>query len=306
TPSHSPTPSPSLPTVLSTILAPTPGSGWVEAQTNAPGVFEGPFTAKQYVGLSSSADAAAAQSTLEHDGFVAGYGRTWVLSSSQHALVEAVIAFSGGAGAKSWLAASELADKADPTYKGPLTLTGVSNYYGVKLFNPTTKIYVAAFAFVKGNDFFIVGTASTVGDKGAAATTQANAQYKAAPENTIPVSKWPESASQAPARGIGSLLGDLVILVLVVGVLLLVAGLVLRARRSSSAQRRPQQAPSAALPGESVGIVQLSPDGNFWWDGQAWKNATFEVPPTAQRSPDGGFWWDGETWRAVPVTRPPS
>ena len=36
---------------------------------------------------------------------------------------------------------------------------------------------------------------------------------------------------------------------------------------------------------------QMSQDGGFWWDGQAWRDATREVPPDALRSADGNWVW---------------
>jgi hypothetical protein len=50
--------------------------------------------------------------------------------------------------------------------------------------------------------------------------------------------------------------------------------------------------------------VQLSDDGKYWWDGQAWKDASLEAPPSAQRSSDGTLWWDGRNWRPVPQSPP--
>ena len=53
----------------------------------------------------------------------------------------------------------------------------------------------------------------------------------------------------------------------------------------------------AALEGEPY---TLSPDGNFWWDGQRWQDTRQSLPPDIQRSPDGTQWWDGVAWRPVP------
>jgi hypothetical protein len=54
----------------------------------------------------------------------------------------------------------------------------------------------------------------------------------------------------------------------------------------------------AALEGEPY---TLSPDGNFWWDGQRWQDTRRSLPPGIQRSPDGTQWWDGVNWRPVPA-----
>ena len=44
----------------------------------------------------------------------------------------------------------------------------------------------------------------------------------------------------------------------------------------------------------------LSPDGNWWWDGQRWQDTRQSLPAGIQRSPDGTQWWDGVAWRPVP------
>ena len=53
----------------------------------------------------------------------------------------------------------------------------------------------------------------------------------------------------------------------------------------------------AALEGEPY---TLSPDGNWWWDGQRWQDTRRSLPCGVQRSPDGSQWWDGVSWRPVP------
>jgi hypothetical protein len=60
-------------------------------------------------------------------------------------------------------------------------------------------------------------------------------------------------------------------------------------------------------PGEPPASLQMSPDGNYWWDGQTWRDAAHEAPPWAQRSSDGIYWWDGSNWRPVPpAPQPPA
>jgi hypothetical protein len=50
-----------------------------------------------------------------------------------------------------------------------------------------------------------------------------------------------------------------------------------------------------------AGGPTLSPDGRYWWDGTAWRDTGFSVPPSAPRSEDGHYWWDGARWRSVPA-----
>jgi hypothetical protein len=287
----SPSPSPTLDTVL--IKPPT--ANYVEADSTTPGVLEGAFDAKAYVANGSPSNASQVQATLERDGFLSGYGRTWVQRATQHILVEAVLAFSGGDGAKRWLAASEIADKADTNYQHPISLGGIDAYYGAHFFYATNKAYADAFAFVKGNDYFVVATVSGADDLADAAATQTKAQFDSAPAYTIPPSAWPASTSAVTASfayNLGRVMGYVLLAVLVLGVVLLAVGLVLRSRR------RAQPAFAVAVPAAAP-AVQMSGDGQFWWDGASWRNAEQEVPPTAQRSGDGRFWWDGRAWRPV-------
>jgi hypothetical protein len=153
----------------------------------------------------------------------------------------------------------------------------------------SNQTYGDAFAFVKGNDFFVVIAVSPKDDLGSTAANQTLAQYTAAPDATIPQSQWPQSSSSTAASNFGSFLGGAIVLALLAGVVLLVVGLVRRSRRQTSF--------AGAVPAAGV---QMSPDGRYWWDGQSWRDAQVEVPPTAQRSGDGHFWWDGRQWRPVP------
>jgi len=61
---------------------------------------------------------------------------------------------------------------------------------------------------------------------------------------------------------------------------------------------------SAMTAPPGTGVLQLSPDKRYWWDGREWVDATVRIPPQAQRSPDGRYWWDGASWREVPAVQP--
>ena len=183
-----PSPSPTLDGIL---LSP-PGSGFVEAKVTT-GIFEGPFDASGYADITSTTNAAAAKATLERDGFLSGYGRTWVSQATHHLYVEAVMAFNGQKGAKTWLGQSEIADKAEATYQHPITVTGIGTYYGARLVDTPNSIFADAYVFVKGNDTYLVSTVSTKDDLATTAATQAKRQYDSAPAFTIPPAQWPES-----------------------------------------------------------------------------------------------------------------
>jgi hypothetical protein len=51
---------------------------------------------------------------------------------------------------------------------------------------------------------------------------------------------------------------------------------------------------------EGAPVIQLTPDGQQWWDGAKWQPTATSYPPHALRKPDGSEWWDGERWRPVP------
>lgn len=51
---------------------------------------------------------------------------------------------------------------------------------------------------------------------------------------------------------------------------------------------------------QPAGALRMSPDRSYWWDGQAWQDASRRMPTGAQLSPDGTHWWDGVSWRPIP------
>jgi hypothetical protein len=300
-----PTPSPSL----DGILASPPAADFKELPSTTSGIFAGAFDAKGYVTISGTPDPDNDQKTMEHDGFLSGFGKTWVQSSKNHVMVEAVLAFSGGDGASKWMRQAEAADKGLPSYKNALTISGVAGYYGAHLFDTTSGLYSDGFVVVRGNDAFLVVFASRKDDLGATAATQAKKQYDGAPESTIPKSQWPESkvtkaALDVAKVGVGVIVGVL-ILALIVG-----AALIVRSRRRPTLQPVAAGggfiAPAAvATPAVPTSAIQMSDDRRSWWDGMNWRDAEREVPPGAQRSPDGHSWWDGQAWRPT-HTGPPA
>lgn len=288
-----PSPSPSL----DSFLAKPPTSDFVQLTS---GSFHGEFTAHDWATNSTGASATETETTLNHYGFVDGYGLEWTSTSQRRALIEVVMAFTGGQGAQKILTLLERADKSDSHFVRANTLSGITPSYGVHVFDSTRSVYEDGFGFTKGNDVFVLYVASTQDNNLDIATSQAKAQYDGAPDSTIPSSQWPENAQSAnsAAFNAGSIFGVVIVLVLVLGVIGIVVGLVLRSRRRAPAMA--QTFAPAPLSG-----VQMSPDGNYWYDGQTWRDAATEVPPGAQRSSDGTLWWDGRTWRPAPQAGPP-
>jgi hypothetical protein len=207
---------------LSEILAEPPSEGYVEVQSHTPGVLEGPFDAGEYASI-GGADYGTTFLALRNDGFIAGYARAWVQLSPGRVLVEIVVAFSGGTGAKAWLQQSELADLADPNFKHSISVDGIETYYGARMSDSMTY-FADAFLFVKGNDGFLVSTISSADDLGDSAAEQTRVQYRRAPPFTIPPSGWPGAAAPQFTIADAAALG-------LAAVALIVSGAVLAAAR---------------------------------------------------------------------------
>lgn len=282
-----PSPSPSL----STLLA-QPPSGFSEVP-NSP--FNGSFTAHDYAQASSTTKADQIEKTLKEFGFVDGFGKTWIHDADSHALIEAVMAFSGAKGAKDWMTAAQKDDKTDPTYAHDDSIDGIGSYYGGHFKYSSSSTEGDVFSFVKGNDLFIVGFVSTKDDVLALAQSQTKSQYNSAPNQTIPSSQWPENQNRSGAFQAGYIVGGLIPIFVILGIVVAVFGVMRNRRRGSMT---PAMAGAAGTAG--VAGVQMSGDGRYWWDGQSWRDTAAEAPPSAQRSADGSLWWDGQTWRPVP------
>ena len=277
---------------LGSVLAPTPTPDYIEATPSAT-ILDGPFTAQEYAdfitanGLNGSGVVAA----LTLLGFKRGYARTWLERGRQRAMVERVFEFSAGSGAHSFYGQNKLGAQTSKSYKGDIDTSSVPKSFGVKVDESSTNEFIGVFE--KGNDFYEVLMASLTEDLTTDLQAQILAQYRVAPDQTIPKSQWTSSftagVANSPAFVTGAILAGVVILALMLGVVLLVIVLV---RRGSRAQPVP------------IGI-SMSPDGAWWWDGMQWRDATLEAPPGAHRSPDGAFWWDGQAWRALPAPRYP-
>ena len=253
---------------------------------------QGDFDAVDFLSVLNANKPSRTLTTLKNDGFVKGYGRSWAGNRSNQLLLEVVVAFGGGVGAKRWLPEARSLDQNSQYYKNSFTMPGIDTQFGNHFVNSAGPAYADSAGFVKGNDYFFVYMFSQKDDLADAVAKQARQQYDLAPANTIPPSQWPENASQNAASNLAGAFAPSLVFVLVVVLVLVViaAAVVVLVRRGS---RRPAPVPMS-------GALQMSPDGNYWWDGQAWRDASQAAPPSAQRSADGYYWWDGSKWRAAP------
>ena len=284
----SPSPSPSL----DTILAEPQASDAVPESQFVPAL-QGKFEPVDLLAFWAPTKPSQWLATLENDGFVAGYGRSWAQRSSNHFLLEAVVAFRGAAGAVRWLPEARSLDQNGQYFNRSFSVTGIDPQFGDHFVNPTAPAYADMVAFVKGNDFFIVYMLSLKDDLVDTVARQARQQFDIAPAGTIPPSQWPENAANTPAttpltaNATAAILfgaaGAVVVVLVAVALVLVVRG-----------GRKPAPNPAAAA-------IQMSPDGSYWWDGMAWRDASLSAPPGAQRSADGHYWWDGTKWRTAPT-----
>ena len=174
---------------LSEILAEPAADGYTEVQHQTPGLLQGEFGATDYASLDARSFATTIK-TLREDGFITGYGRAWVQQAPNHVLVEIAVAFTGGAGAKTWLQQSQQADLSDPTFQHSISVDGIGTYYGARM-SDSNSYFADTFLFVKGNDGFLVSTISNADDLGDSAAMQTRVQYLHAPAYTIPPDGWP-------------------------------------------------------------------------------------------------------------------
>lgn len=314
-PSPAASPSPVLAPTLDRVLL-GPPSGYAPIPTTNPA--NGHFTAHQW-GLTYGAKAVEAERLLNQYGFVDGYSMTWAIQKPLRVINEFVLAFQGGKGASQWFAYDRIADTSLPLYQHADTLSGIPQYFGVNETESSVngQAYADGFVFSKGNDVLGVLVVSLTNDNLGAATTQAKSQYAVAPASTIPPAQWPENAnaqaSVAAATPGGG--GGVALPYLLFGGAAAVA-IVLGAALLLMRTRRPPVVATPAAPVENVPAsgmavapaslpLQMSADGNFWYDGERWVDAGQEAPPFAPRSPDGAFWWDGYGWRPAPLAQPP-
>ena len=284
-----PSPSPSLDRILV-----TPPSGYF-AYTTSP--YHGPFTAPEFA-ATWGADSASGESQLHSDGFVDGYGLMWLQQSTGRFLAEFVIAFQGGNGAESFLGSEKVENSANRHFQHADSVDGIGPlYFGVHGASSSPAQVLDSFEFVRGNDLLGIALWSPKDDVLDLARAQTKRQYDAAPASTIPPEQWPENARSTGTAGDSSgNLGQAVIAGVIIIAAFLAGGAYMLMRRAENPVR------TAPAPPE------LSPDGQYWWNGSGWVANTEAAPPWAQRSPDGAYWWDGHGWQPVPgnIPSPPA
>ena len=275
-------------TDLHPLLAGPPSADWIDVPSS-PKTLVGDFTAHDYAAYiqASGNSPGATEFDLNLYGFTRGYALEWEQRGSHDLLIERAFEFRQPSGAHSWYSLLKLVDTTSGKYTHDVPMPpSVPNSSGA-LFTWPDGTLQNRIGFWKGNVAYVVHTDSLTNDLSALGVSQAVTEYANAPSQT----EVPPGAGQAVndwLRNIGIAVGAVVVAVALVTTITIV--LVTRRRR-----------PATFL----MGGPTMSPDGAYWWDGQRWREASIEAPPTAPRSPDGAHWWDGRTWRPYPAPRPP-
>ena len=230
---QSPSPSPSL----DRMLAEPPSADFVEDRESS-GTPIGAFDLGTYVQSVGGADSSATAKALKDDGFVAGYGRSWTSQASNVGLVELVVAFAGGRGARTWLSTAESIARSSEFLNGAIRVEGIDPYFGVRYADPSAPSFAEVVSFVKGNDYFLVGFISATDNLGDSAATQSKRQHDFAAPATIGEAQWPENASRSPLFPLTADRPAFTVLVLGL-VAAALAGLVTGAAVLRSIRRRP-------------------------------------------------------------------
>lgn len=265
-------------TDLHPLLASPPSADWLDVPPASTRLV-GDFTAHDYAAY-TGAGGQGIEFDLNLYGFTRGFALEWA-QSSLDLLVERVFEFRDAKGARSWYTLLGLIDKTSGSSTRDIPMpASVPNSRGAVLTLPDGSLQ-DLIVFRKGNLTFEVITDSATNDLAALGVAQAVTEYANAPSQT----QVPAGAGQAVndvLRNIGIAVGAVVVAVALVTTVTIV--LVTRRRR-----------PATFL----MSGPTMSADGAYWWDGQRWRDASVEAPPTAPRSPDGAHWWDGRTWRPL-------
>lgn len=234
---------------LGTLLAPPPGSDWIDVGST-PSTLSGSFTSHDYAAYlkSSGTNATLTEGILNRYGFRAGFAGWWEQRTTQNQLIERVFVFGGSQGANDWYAILKRQALTSSEYHGEVGTADIPNSFGVDLEGPT-GIHSDRVEFVKGNMVFVVhADAETGNGLSVLAVQQAKKEYQNAP-STVAVAQ----RSGSPLNTTTALLvGGAIAAFGVAGALVLALILITRRR----------QMPAGA---------PISPDGHYWWDGQAWR-----------------------------------
>lgn len=216
---------------LRAILADPTSSDYVEVDQGTPNALVGPFDARTYADSfqTDSKTSDALVDSLNKEGFLAGYARSWYKPGTQIYMGAAVFAFHANAGARSALRASKLQYATGAGFKSFLDSSSIPQSFALTDSGPDGFNWTVVL-FTKGNDMFAILAGSATGYTSADALTQAKAEYVFAPASTFAGTPAVLAAGHAFGK---ALLVSLVLMAMLVAAVVGSILVVLNARKPS-------------------------------------------------------------------------
>lgn len=195
-------PDPPSPATLRATLADPVSAGFVEADQRTPNVLEGPFNAQSYADYFQTDQKTrdALITSLTHEGFLAGYARSWYKLGSRTFLGESILAFQAGTGAMSSVQLSKVQYATSPTFRSFEDVSAIPQSFAVTVHDPDGFSWTVVL-FAKGNDAIAVIEGSESDYMTAGALAQAKTEYDFAPPSTSASSSHPSALASGLAFG---------------------------------------------------------------------------------------------------------
>jgi hypothetical protein len=280
---------PLLLVVLAATPAPTPAPTPASTEALTAGAPAGPWEVySQGTGPRTAVDIWGNQASSVK-GFGDAYQRSW--DQTGQGLLDRLERFTSVFWSALRLTESEAAARRNPGHSSVTKMTGLGAAAAYETTDPPDAhgFLTDTIVFTYGDYVAVVALAAVEAVPRATLLDQVNRQLDLLP---LPVAEY-------QALGNGIVLGGTILVGAFIGFVVL-AAVVVTLAIVLSRRRRPSAAGAYAALGALGGGLQLSPDRRYWWDGQAWQDASMRVPPGVQISADGAQWWDGTSWRPVP------
>ena len=238
-------------TDLRSLLAAAPSADWVELDPT-PTILSGGFTAHSYAAYLQAAGSSpgTTESALNLYGFRDGYAREWEQRGSQDVLIERVFEFGDDRGASFWYADLKGGAQTISEYRSAVPISVPNSFAAAYVYADGIKQWRAEFW--KGNLVFVIHTDADTNDLSTLAVQQATAEYESAPASTVSTAK---AGSQSVSSALLVVFAAAIALIVVIAVVIVIAYTQAQSRRRRAAYAN----------------VHVSPDGHWWWDGQAWR-----------------------------------
>jgi hypothetical protein len=191
---------PSPATLRATLADPFTGD-FVEADPGTPNVLEGPFDAQIYANsfqLDPTTQGRLIES-LNKEGFISGYARTWYKAGSRIFMGESVLAFQAVAGATSSSQLSKVQYGTSPAFTS-FQDVAIPHSFAVKVHEPDGFNWTVVI-FTKGNGLYVITVGSESDYMDASTRSQADKEYEFAPLSISASTSHPSALAGGLAFG---------------------------------------------------------------------------------------------------------